>query len=583
MKIRVIPFIAISLLLTPMETLSQTLPPPPEKPAVDKNGVDVLSGKFLYSQQLMSIGPKGIGGLDYTVTFSNDSWRHNFNSSYVNTSGDYIQTTENIAIGNTAENFTWSVPDNRMGSLSGGDGFYVRRDGTIASFAHRLAETYDYVTNSGTYWNLVDYVQYPNGILWTFHYRDDYAGHQAAPGSPYQSTRLQSVTSNTGYQIKFNYAINTITTDATSRNQWLTVTSVVAIDNAAEYCDPSADTCSLSQQWPTVQYSQSGSTLSITNSTGNTTVFDGTYPNFLVKTADSATNNISYTRSIFNTACPNGGGVAKVTNATIYGRSTNYSYSSSTGAVTSSGPLSQQYTYVPGGASYFLCAIDLQSVTDPLNRVTTFQHDGYGRLTRTTLPEGNYVANVLDDRGNVTQVSVVPKAGSGSPTLVESHTFPDCTFNTRTICNQPATYTDPRGNVTNYTYDANHGGLISEMKSAPSAGMARPLKLVSWTQKNAYIKNASGALIPEASPIWVMASETQCQTVAGSNSPVCDASAPQKVAAYQYGADGTADNLLVRGVAVSSDGTTLRTCYGYDRLGRRVSETNPNANLSSCP
>ena len=36
----------------------------------------------------------------------------------------------------------------------------------------------------------------------------------------------------------------------------------------------------------------------------------------------------------------------------------------------------------------------------------------------------------------------------------------------------------------------------------------------------------------------------------------------------------------------STDGgvaTTLRTCYAYDALGRRISETQPNANLASCP
>ena len=41
--------------------------------------------------------------------------------------------------------------------------------------------------------------------------------------------------------------------------------------------------------------------------------------------------------------------------------------------------------------------------------------------------------------------------------------------------------------------------------------------------------------------------------------------------------------LLVRGVAVTADGQTRRTCYGYDALGRRISETKPNAGLGACP
>src|SRR3546814_874477 len=79
------------------------------------------------------------------------------------------------------------------------------------------------------------------------------------------------------------------------------------------------------------------------------------------------------------------------------------------------------------------------------------------------------------------------------------------------------------------------------------------------------------------------ATMTECQTAAGSSSPVCDSGAPQRLTTYQYGANGTANNLLVRGVTVSADGVMLRTCYGYDALGRKISETKPNANLSTCP
>jgi hypothetical protein len=121
------------------------------------------------------------------------------------------------------------------------------------------------------------------------------------------------------------------------------------------------------------------------------------------------------------------------------------------------------------------------------------------------------------------------------------------------------------------------------MKAAPTAGAARPLKLTSWVQKYAYIKNAGGTLVPAATPIWVMASETQCQTAAGSSSPVCDAAAAQRVTTYEYGANGTANNLNVRGIVVTADGTSRRTCYLYDNGGNRISETKARAGLGSCP
>lgn len=141
---------------------------------------------------------------------------------------------------------------------------------------------------------------------------------------------------------------------------------------------------------------------------------------------------------------------------------------------------------------------------------------------------------------------------------------------------------DANGNQTDYTY-ATWGGMLSEMGAPPSAGAARPLKLFTYVQKYAYIKNAGGGLTPAATPIWLPSTETECQTVAGSNTSVCDAGAPQKVTTFVYGADGTADNLLLRGVVISADGQTRLTCYGYDQYSNRISETRPRAGLTSCP
>jgi hypothetical protein len=39
---------------------------------------------------------------------------------------------------------------------------------------------------------------------------------------------------------------------------------------------------------------------------------------------------------------------------------------------------------------------------------------------------------------------------------------------------------------------------------------------------------------------------------------------------------------MLRGVAVTADGQTLRTCYGYDRDGNKISETKPRAGLAVC-
>jgi hypothetical protein len=39
----------------------------------------------------------------------------------------------------------------------------------------------------------------------------------------------------------------------------------------------------------------------------------------------------------------------------------------------------------------------------------------------------------------------------------------------------------------------------------------------------------------------------------------------------------------MRGVVVTADGQSLRTCYGYNKFGDKISETSPRAGLGGCP
>src|SRR3546814_20652027 len=117
------------------------------------------------------------------------------------------------------------------------------------------------------------------------------------------------------------------------------------------------------------------------------------------------------------------------------------------------------------------------------------------------------------------------------------------------------------------------------MKPAPTSGAARPLTVHTYVQKYAYIKNSGGSLVAASAPVWLPATMTECQTAAGSSSPVCDSGAPQRLTTYQYGANGTAYNLIVRGVRVSTEGVMLRTCTGYDALGSKINDTKTSAHL----
>lgn len=224
------------------------------------------------------------------------------------------------------------------------------------------------------------------------------------------------------------------------------------------------------------------------------------------------------------------------------------------------------------------------SVKDPLGRTTVNEYPFTTYPvpptipSRIELPEHNqyYIGYV---RGNVSSVRAVAKRGTDtdltSSTLYET----DC-VNVR-ICNRPKSTTDANGNVTEFTYDPVHGGIRTE--TGPAANGIRPQTRHHYRQRSAWLSNGAGSYQASA-PIWVRTATSLCRASAATD----DESAPcagddEVLTTYDYGPDGGPNNLLVRGTIVSAGGQSLRTCFGYDALGNKISETTPRAGLASCP
>ena len=236
------------------------------------------------------------------------------------------------------------------------------------------------------------------------------------------------------------------------------------------------------------------------------------------------------------------------------------------------------------------------SITDPLGRITANSYSGGGTyfpnvsvsvlsgpglLSSTTYPEGNRSEFTYDNRANLVQVRSVPKAGSGDPVLTQTAAFPSaCTD--RKICNQPTSVTDAKGNTTTFTYDPAHGGVLT--MTAPAVGGVSPITRYYYVQREAWVRSGAG-YAKTGKPIWLKSEERSCRTstldpVAGT----CSAGAGDLVRTlFEYGPDSGPNNLWLRGVAVVADGQTLRTCYQYDELGRRIAETKPLGTGASCP
>jgi len=226
------------------------------------------------------------------------------------------------------------------------------------------------------------------------------------------------------------------------------------------------------------------------------------------------------------------------------------------------------------------------SVKDPLGRTTI---NDYPATTysvpptlpsRIQLPEGNqYHLGYM--RGSLSSVRAVAKPGTGAADLTALTLYETLCSNVRT-CNRPKSTTDARGNKTDFAYDPTHGGVLTE--TGPAVNDVQPQARHQYQQRSAWISNGAGGYQASATPIWVRTRTSLCRASAatGNASAPC-ADGDEVLTTYDYGPDGGPNNLLLRGMVVSAGGQGLRTCFGYDALGNRISETRPRAGLTSCP
>jgi hypothetical protein len=567
---------------------------PPKTYALTPGGVNASDGSFVHLVTDLSIGPMKVERFHRTGVFEPDQhtaierWRDNHDiyvsAAYVYTqwgggwhyrpivhignsaSGAYTQSSSTLSSisSNNYDADSVKLEWSGTNSWSGGHYVYTDKTGTIYTFSSTVSAV-GQSTNAHS--QKVSRIDFPDGRIQTF---------------TYSGNSLKMVEDSSGYAIVydgatvcgFNRAITYVTSSSACTGAPLKVTyiesagsfQVVDVDGkttsytmgaeGATCIKPSGYTsCKISNEYANYGYGRifvkrqtlaDGSVWTISRSDNTTLVgdpessvpYDGHNEVFITDPAGKETWLTFTKSSLYSMRDPNG-------------RWTSYRF---VGAVLNDIPNSP-YTY-----------------------------DGTMLIEATSVEGNKYVAAYNGPFNSITKLTQTAKPGSGLSDLVEEFGYGSCSTGggTRQNCAKPIWMKDAKGNQTDFTY-ASHGGMLSEMKPAPSVGAARPLKLTTWVQKYAYIKNSSGNLVAAPTPVWVMATETQCQTVAGSSSPACDGAAPMRIATYEYGANGTANNLLVRGVVVTADGQSRRTCFGYDTLGRKVSETTPNANLASCP
>lgn len=551
--------IALSVLPAPAQAQMK-------RPASDANGVDVISGKPIIQSGRLTIGQPEEGGLEFYRVWVGGGWYHNFNGGVSSNAGKFT-----IRIGSSVESFTlingvYQSDDGHGSTLTfGGSTFiYTLADGTVI----RLVSPGNGDTSSAKIASIVR----PNGLTLTFNRKwqafcEMIAGTCETPA--HYSDRLQSISTNTGYMLKFEYAQNSglqSALDPSMEENWLQLIKVKAINMAVETCDPDADGCATAQTWPTVTIAKQGSTpgdftdvwADSLNNAVTTSVAGGNVASVQSPQDPSVDFSMTYDGSGRVATFTRGGGTW------TYG----YADAGTQRTTTVAQPLGGSKVFVSEPASR-----KLLSQTDELGRMISYQYDVFVRPTRVTKPEGNYVEATYDARGNVTQSRQVAKVGSGLADIVTSSAFAATCANAKT-CNKPISTTDPRGNVTDFTYDATHGGVLTVTQPAPTSGTVRPQVRYGYSAVSGYYKNAAGTIVAAPSTVTKLASISACQTQAS-----CVGTSDEVKSTIAYGTAGTANNLLPTTVT-SANGTGTLTATEkrtYDNLGNVTTIDGPIA------
>lgn len=562
------------------QTTVSPAPVPPLRSPLDENGVNVTTGLPQISTPSVSIGANSDSQLAFKRTWTGTNWSHPYLLSIV-ISGSNAK----IVLGSSSDSFTsnganW-VSDTGNGAtlvtVTGGY-TYTASNGLKINFSNADPENY---YGGGLVRSVGTSVIMPSGERIDIAYSAYYQPLPPKSVIPDRTHyRIQSITSGSGWQLKFSYATNAAF--GVSPLEWGRITSVQAINNAVDYCAPNADTCTgLTQSWPTLGIAQTATGITVTDPVGRASQFNVSGLLRGVRRPMSPTaDDVSYTYD------------ANARVATVTRDGVQYTYNFSLTGTTLTGTLSG-----PNGANGAIGIIRVTTADTTKNVVTqskdyvtpstfvttNYQYDNQGRLVYYIPPEGSvsgtsppfsgYTKYTYDARGNATEERRVAKVTPGTPADIVITAGYAATCTNALTCNQPNWTKDARGNQTDYIYDSTTGFVTSVRRPADPAGV-RPETRYSYSLLTPGIKNSSGAIVASPTSSYQLTKVSSC-TVGAS----CAGTAAERVIEYGYGLTGgsVANNLLPASVIQrnGNSGTVAQTNMGYDRIGNLTSVDGP--------
>ncbi|WP_233503315.1 hypothetical protein [Sphingomonas psychrotolerans] len=418
----------------------------------------------------------------------------------------------------------------------------------------------------------------PDGTRYQF-------GYESMPQAG--TSRLRSVTSSLGYAILFDYGL-------AAQPKFVTRACVI---NLATRAQPAASSSSCPADAPSATYNYANGVLTgFTDQSGNATTMNGLGQIYVAGSAQPVVTNVMNAQGVVSYQSfadgrsysyvwdidPNFAGEAKgnLPAGGYYVDNESRKVTVKYGAYRHNpGTIDFSYDITPGP----------ELIRDELDRESRFEYCRYDQIGHvgTCSVVSDRIASVEPSgirrefeygvSHNLTKVTVHPKIGAGLPDITMSATY-DCT--NYLICNKPQTVTDANGNISRYTYDAAHGGVLTEM--GPGVGGLSPLNRYVYSQRRAWISNGAGGYVPSATSVWLLSEVHTCRNGATTNAGCATGASDEVVTTYDYGPDAGPNNLLLRGKVETADGVSLRSCYQYDVTGNRIAETSPRAALAQC-
>lgn len=575
-------------------------PAPPRPVLKDDVNVDLISRSTSFKVTDVSIG-SGDNALVHTFFVSGSrAFPFSFTDNFVGGLGDAFSGSC-IGVGTAAASACFQYQNGTYVPLKAEGETLTSAGGNFVQYVNRIGDKYTIDTSKyGNFGNSMT----TGGLLVKYERHDGYVLNyfwESTSSFPY-FFRLLTIESSSGYSIKYEYSSDNYSDPGlqNSDRPWQRVSSVTAYNRAIEYCSPVADHCNFSRAWPKSNYSWQffgndvGAILTISDQNGATTKFklDPVYRVIGYKpfSATDYQNTYVYCRAQ-NTASPEyypsygdvcqtyiNGSVVTVYDGVKWaikeGRQWTYQPSLSLGGC---GCYYYNRSIDPLGRAISLTAFTNSAepeviISDSKDGVHyTWAQDANNRVQTATPSDEAGFSFAYDARGNVTSKRRMAPAGSALSDQVSSASYP-AVCDSPSYCNKPTSVIDPNGNSAQFTYDTTHGGVLTETGPADASGV-RPVKRYAYAQRYAWWSDGAGGYVRAATPIWVKTEERSCRTSATSGNACVGGASDEVVTSYDYGPDAGPNNLLVRGVSVVADGVTQRTCFGYDALGHKVSET----------